>query len=73
MEKVFFRSGELVTVKHNLPTKPIMVVKRVIKERLGNTEEANLFLGIRCFWFSENGVYYEQTFNSKDLEKVSVN
>lgn len=70
MEKIYFKSGELVTIKHDLPNKPKMVVKRVIKGRLGNPEESNLFLGIRCFWFTSDGAYCEQTFNSKDLEKL---
>lgn len=67
-ELVFFYNGDIVQLKQDVPNKPKMVVKRIVKSRLAEGEN-KMFIGIKCFWFTTDGQYCEQLFNSKDLEK----
>jgi hypothetical protein len=72
-QMIYFHSGELVKLKQDLPNKPVMMVVRVVKSRLKAKEDekkSNMFLGIKCCWFTEGGLYQEQIFNSKDLEHI---
>lgn len=66
MNKIFFAPGDLVTIKHDLPFKPTMLVKgketKTIREKDGQH-----FLGIRCFWFTTELEFQEQIFSTKDL------
>lgn len=73
LDKIFFTAGDLVQVKHNLSNRPTMLVKgketktiRDLDTKTGDT----FFKGIRCFWFTNDGYYMEEVFNTKDLEKV---
>jgi hypothetical protein len=65
-EKDLFLPGQLVTVKANLPDKPVMVVKgreiRYVKD-----SPINHLKGIRCWWFSKNYELVTGIFNTKDL------
>lgn len=69
-EKVFFNPGEVVMLKQDIPNKPSMVVKEVnkavIREPAGMSKRGVLF-GITCFWFTKDGVYQCEKFNTKDL------
>lgn len=70
-EKIFFLPGMLVTLKQDLPNKPIMLV--VKKETLifKHTDSKEPVLkGIRCRWFTKDGLLQEATFNTKDLIKI---
>lgn len=75
-EKVFFIPGDIVTLKHDIPNKPIMIVKvkesKMIKhvDESGSKTSKEFFKGIRCFWFSDAGVLQEHVFNTKDLIKL---
>lgn len=75
-EKVFFIPGDIVTLKHDIPNKPTMIVKckesKMIKnvDEVGGKTSREYFKGIRCFWFSTAGVLQENVFNTKDLIKV---
>ena len=68
---VFFQPGEVVEVKQNIENKPRMVVKSAPKARMpisgDNASKKSVLLGIKCFWFTTDGIYLEHTFNSKDL------
>lgn len=67
--KVIFFPGDLVTIKQDLPNKPIMVVKQ--KAIYFNIKESRSGLkGILCFWFSLDGNLQEAVFNTKDLLKL---
>lgn len=70
--KIFFLPGMLVTLKQDLPNKPIMLV--VKKETLifKHSDEVKdpILKGIRCRWFTKDGLLQEATFNTKDLLKV---
>lgn len=52
-EKNYFLPGDLVTIKLDLPDKPIMIVKgrdvRYLKE-----SSMNYLKGIKCWWFTSN-------------------
>lgn len=67
---VFFKGGDLVKIKHNIPNRPIMLVKHIVKARPNDSK--SILLGVRCFWFDSNLAYNEQTFSSKDLVKVET-
>lgn len=70
-EKIFFLPGMLVTLKQDLPNKPIMLVVKketLIFKHTDNKEP--ILKGIRCRWFTKDGLLQEATFNTKDLIKV---
>ena len=74
-EKIYFNPGDLVTLKQDLPNKPVMlVVKKETKSiRPFNKEDSvEYFLGIKCRWFTLNGEMQEAIWNTKDLEKVGL-
>lgn len=70
-EKIYFLPGDVVTLKQDIPNKPIMIVvrKETMTFRTGNEKE-DYFKGIRCRWFSTEGIFQESIFNTKDLMKV---
>jgi len=73
-EKVYYLPGDLCTVKHNIPNKPTMVVKKKITKmiRPGPSEIKKDFLqGIVCYWFTETSEYQENIFSTKDLKKIN--
>jgi hypothetical protein len=70
---IYFHEGDKVQIKHDLNNKPEMLVKKVQKARVGRDEEEeskSVLLGVTCFWFTDTLLYQQQTFNSKDLEKL---
>ena len=72
-EKVFYLPGEVVTLRQDIPYKPKMIVdkKETMTFRPSKDEKRDdYFIGIRCRWFSTEGVLQEAVFNTKDLLKV---
>ena len=67
-EKVYFMPGDLVTLKQDVPYKPIMLV--VKKETYIYKKEDQSLKGIRCRWFTKDGALQEEVFNTKDLIKL---
>lgn len=69
-DKVYFSPGELVTIRQDLPNKPIMLV--VGKETLvfKMSEKTDQFKGMKCRWFTKDGLLQESVFSTKDLIKV---
>ena len=70
-QKVFFLPGDLVTLRQNLPNKPVMLV--VKKETLtfkNNELREDYFKGMRCRWFTTTQELQESIFNTKDLIKL---
>lgn len=69
--KMYFLPGMLVTLKQDIPNKPIMIVVRketsIFKNRLS---DENILRGIRCRWFTSEGLLQETIWNTKDLIKV---
>lgn len=70
-EKIYFSPGDVVTIRQNIPYKPIMLVKGKVQKTIRNSENSsNHFQGIECIWFTVNGELQKSTFNTKDLEFV---
>lgn len=74
-DKIFLNPGEIVTLKQDIPNKPLMIVVRketsVFKhdnKRL--SDKKPILIGIRCRWFTTTGELQEATFSTKDLIKV---
>lgn len=76
IEKVFFQPGDLVTLKQDIPNKPVMIIvkKETRTFKLDNPVDGKntveYFRGIRCRWFTANGEFQEAVWNTKDLLKV---
>ena len=66
-ERVYFHAGDLVRVKQDIPHRPIMVVERVIKTDDLKTGQ-RYFAGVKCFWFTPEGLLVSYIFSTKDLE-----
>ena len=71
-DKIYFLPGDVVTLKQDLPNKPVMIVVKketlTIKPKEGMKEE--YLKGIRCRWFSKDSELQEAVWNTKDLTKV---
>ena len=74
-DKIFLNPGEIVTLKQDIPNKPLMIVVRketsVFKhdnKRL--SDKKPILIGIRCRWFTTTGQLQEATFSTKELIKV---
>lgn len=74
-DKIFLNPGEIVTLKQDIPNKPLMIVVRketsVFKhdnKRL--SDKKPILIGIRCRWFTTTGELQEATFSTKDLVKI---
>lgn len=71
-EKVYYLPGDLCAVKHTIPNRPIMIVKKKVTKmiRPGPQDVKKDFLqGIVCYWFTTEGAYQENIFSTKDLTK----
>ena len=69
--KIYFLPGDLVTIKQDMPYKPIMlVVKKVTKRINSNSTNIDYFQGILCRWFTSSGELQEAIWNTKDIIKV---
>lgn len=78
-ERVFFASGDLVEIKHDMPNKPVMLVQSVDKTTMkkypmpgeADTEkDKGTLLGVTCIWFTKNLELQKHRFNTKDLVKI---
>ena len=68
VNKVFFTPGDVVQIKHDLPFKPIMLVKGKETKMVRSDDTASShFIGIKCFWFTTDLLYKEEIFSTKDL------
>lgn len=66
-EKIFFSPGDMVKLKQNIPNSPIMIVSRIERSIIKNTNGKDILKGLKCRWFTENGFLQEATFSTKDL------
>ena len=74
-EKIFLNPGEMVTLKQDIPNKPVMlVVKKETSVFKHDSKRLNdkkpVLIGIRCRWFTTTGELQEATFSTKDLIKI---
>ena len=66
-EKIYFIPGQLVTLRQDLPNKPIMLVHRVERSIIRSDDKNALLKGVKVRWFTENGFLQEAVFSTKDL------
>lgn len=71
-EKIFLNPGDVVTLRQDIPNKPIMLVVRKEtsifkhdKEKM--QDKKSILVGIRCRWFTSDGTLQEALFSTKDL------
>lgn len=67
--KIYFQPGDLVTLKKDIPNKPTMIVVKKVTTIFKNDNESSL-KGIRCRWFTKDGLLQESIWNTKDLIKI---
>ena len=72
MEVVYFVPGQIVTLKQDIPNKPLMLVVKketsLFKHDVKRMEDKkSALIGIRCRWFTTNGELQEAIFSTKDL------
>lgn len=66
-EKVYFSPGQLVKLKQELPYSPLMMVYRVERSIMRNTNGRDILKGVRTRWFTQDGRLQEAVFSTKDL------
>lgn len=69
---VYLNPGQLVTIKQDIPNKPIMMVVKketsIFKHDPKRQEDRkSTLIGIRCRWFTNTGELQEAVFSTKDL------
>ena len=69
-EKIFYLPGDIVTLKQNIPNKPIMIVVKKETSMFRKEGEEGILKGIRCRWFTQQNAIQEAVFNTKDLLKI---
>lgn len=69
-DKMMFFPGDLVTLRQDLPNKPMMVVVRKESTFFRDENKTNNLKGIRCRWFTTNNELQEAVWNTKDLIKI---
>lgn len=70
-DKMMFFPGDLVTLRQDLPNKPVMIVVRKESTIFRDENKTNSLKGIRCRWFSINNELQEAVWNTKDLIKIN--
>ena len=74
MEKIFFKPGDVVTIRQTLPDKPMMIVKSIDKLTIRNKKDDNdarpTLFGVTCFWYTTEYELQEYRYNTKDLVHV---
>ena len=66
-EKIYFVPGQKVTLRQDIPNKPIMLVHRVERSIIRNEDKNALRKGVEVRWFTDNGFLQEAVFSTKDL------
>ena len=70
-DKTLFFPGDLVTLRQELPNKPVMVVVRKESTIFRDENKANSLKGIRCRWFTTDNALQEAVWNTKDLIRIN--
>ena len=66
-EKIYFSPGQIVKMKQDIPNSPLMVIYRIERSIIRNTNGKDFLKGCRCRWFTKDGYLQEATFSTKDL------
>lgn len=74
-ENIFYKPGDIVQIKQDIPNKPLMIVIKKETSLFKNNMEdrKNVLKGIRCRWFTTTGQLQETVWNTKDLVLVHTN
>ena len=67
--KIYFQPGEVVTLKQDIGKVAKMLVVERVTTGFKNKDTDGLS-GIKCRWFTTDGVLQEAIFNTKDLIKL---
>lgn len=70
-DKTIFLPGDLVTIRQELPNKPVMMVVRKESTIFRDENKTNSLKGIRCRWFTISNELQEAVWNTKDLIKLN--
>lgn len=75
-DKVYFNAGDVVQLKQDIPYKPKMVVVKKITSIFKHDpkkidDRKSTLKGIKCMWFTSDGLYQENIFNTKDITLVT--
>lgn len=67
-ETIFYKPGDIVQLKQDIPNKPLMIVVKKETSLLKTLDDKkNILRGIRCRWFTTTGELQETIWNTKDL------
>lgn len=69
-DKTLFFPGDLVSLRQDLPNKPVMIVVRKESTIFRDENKNNNLKGIRCRWFTTTNELQEAVWNTKDLVKL---
>lgn len=70
-DKFYFVPGMVVTIRQDIPNKPIMIVDRKKSATIRDGKEPSKVLqGIICRWFTSDGHLEEGCFSTKDLVEI---
>lgn len=71
-DKIYFLPGDVVSLKQDIPNKPIMIVVKKETSIFKNqgVDSQPTLKGIKCRWFTTDGLLQEAIWNTKDLQKV---
>ena len=74
-ENIFYKPGDIVQIKQDIPNKPLMIVVKKETSLFKNNMEdkKNVLKGIRCRWFTTTGQLQETIWNTKDLILIKAN
>ena len=69
-ERIFLKPGDIVQVRHKvIKHRPIMyIVEKITRQFKSGEEIENAFVGMKCRWFTSDGLMQEAVFSTKDLE-----
>ena len=70
-DKTMFFPGDLVSLRQDLPNKPVMIVVRKESTIFRDENKNNNLKGIRCRWFTTTNELQEAVWNTKDLVKLN--
>ena len=74
-ENIFYKPGDIVQIKQDIPNKPLMIVVKKETSLFKNNMEdkKNVLKGIRCRSFTTTGQLQETIWNTKDLILIKTN
>jgi hypothetical protein len=71
-DKTYFKEGDVVTLRQDMPYKPTMMVQKVEKYKMTPGSGDRSLLGIKTIWFTKDGMMQTHLFNFKDLIHVGI-